>query len=81
MMWELSISYPINININELILAFKTIVNNCLKSNASIIFKEIWNIIPSEIKDKIRFNLSFYLSDLQFERNFIRSCFEELENE
>lgn len=81
MMWELSISYPINININELILAFKTIVNNCLKSNASIMFKEIWKIVPSDIKKNIRYNLSYSLPDLPFERNFIRSCFEELENE
>ena len=75
---ELLISYPTNI-IGELLIGIKSIINNYLCKNSADIFKEIWRVLPVDLRNKIGFHIWYFLPDFKSERDFILSCLQELE--
>jgi hypothetical protein len=76
---ELKVNYPYDVNL-ELFKGFKTILTKHLYKNSDTIFKEIWLILPKSIQDTIRFPLSYFLPDLQSERNFVLNCLKEVDS-
>ncbi len=76
---ELSVRYPYDLVIGEVVRGLKFLASNFLKISSHLIFKEIWLLIPKLIRNKLKFKLIYFMPDIQAERNFIRSCLDEIE--